>query len=91
MDTAGPRPAAGVAPSTKWSAYAGGYAFLCGTATLRLLSPLSGVLVEILGLPAGVPAVVLAGPVAGIGGAVWWALVDDGARTRTDAAGPPAW
>lgn len=56
--------------------YAGIFAFLCSTALLVVLSPVSDTLVKLLTLSTDYPAVVLASPVTGIGAAVWWAVVE---------------
>lgn len=76
MATAGSRPAAGVSPSTRWSVYAGGYAFLAAAVLFLLLGPVAGTLVTLLALPTGYAAFLLAAPVAVAGAAVWWAVVE---------------
>jgi hypothetical protein len=65
-----------VSASTKWSLYAGVYAFLCAAVLVRVLAPISTTLIELLNLPGSYAGVVLALPVVGIGTAVWWALVE---------------
>jgi uncharacterized membrane protein len=65
-----------VSASTKWSLYAGVYAFLCAAVLVRVLAPISTTLIELLNLPANYAGVVLALPVVGLGTAVWWVLVE---------------
>ncbi|UPV73048.1 hypothetical protein M0R89_10850 [Halorussus limi] len=76
MDTAGPRPASGLAPAAKWSMYAGAYAFLCGTVLLLLLGPVARTVASVLAAPTDFPALVLAGPIPVVGVVVWWAVVE---------------
>ena len=60
----------------KWSSYVGVYAFICSTATLAILYPISNTLGKLLGFPAVLSEVLLAVPVTVIGAAVWWALAE---------------
>lgn len=63
-------------PATTWAAYAGGYLFVCGTATAFLLADLLRLLADVIGLPAGLGLVILASPALGIGAGTWWAFVE---------------
>lgn len=65
-----------LAPSAKWSLYAGLFAFLCSTIVLRLLYPVSNTLVKILTVPADYSAFVLAAPVTIVAAVVWWTFVE---------------
>ncbi|QLD87018.1 hypothetical protein HWV23_15230 [Natronomonas halophila] len=65
-----------VSASTKWSLYAGGYAFLCAAVLVRVVAPISTTLMALLNLPESYAGVVLALPVVGIGTAVWWAVIE---------------
>lgn len=65
-----------VSYSMKWALYAGGYAFLCATILLRLLSPVSNTLMTLLDLPTSYAGLVLAVPVMGTGAFVWGTVVE---------------
>ncbi|QLG63041.1 hypothetical protein [Halorarum salinum] len=75
MDTA-VRAASGGSPSTRWSAYAGLYTFVCGTAIAFLLSDVLVPFGAVIGLPTRFPMVTLASPALVVGTAVWWTLVE---------------
>ena len=60
----------------KWSLYVGVYAFICSTATLLILYPVSNTLGKLLGFPAVLSEILLTVPVTVIGAAVWWALAE---------------
>lgn len=62
--------------ATTWSIAAGGYAFLCGTVLLATAQPISGTLLEALGVRTRVPMVLMAAPAALLGAVVWWAVVE---------------
>lgn len=62
--------------AVKWSSYVGVYAFVCSTATLLILSPISNTLGKLLRFPAVLSEVLLAIPVTVVGAAVWWALAE---------------
>lgn len=79
MGAAGPLPASGVAPSVKWSSYAGVYALLCAAVLLLLMSQVATLVADVLALPSD-SALWLAGPVPVIGAVVWWAVVEKGSR-----------
>lgn len=67
---------ASLAPSVKWSMYAGAYAFLCGALLLLPLGFVANALVMILPLPNVATAVVVPGSSALVGAAVWWVVVE---------------
>jgi hypothetical protein len=65
-----------VRDSLRWSVVAGLAAFLFGTVTLVVLSPLATVLADLLNVPAAYSTVMLSGPAAVVGAIVWWASVE---------------
>lgn len=75
MDTSLPS-ASDVPPSVRWSAVAGLYLFVCGTATALLLADVLALLAEVIGLPMALWMVVLASPALVVGAVAWWAVVE---------------
>ncbi len=69
-------PESSVTPSTRWAIYAGLYLFLCGLATVYLLSDILGLLADVINLPTRYTLVILASPILGIGTGVWWLIVE---------------
>jgi hypothetical protein len=65
-----------VSTSSRWSAYAGVYAFLCGVALTVPLGFVAGTLVKVLGLPTALTAVLVPGSGAVAGAVAWWAVVE---------------
>ena len=76
MATAGPRSPSSTTSSVKWSAYAGIYVFLCGTAIAFLLYDALVLLGDALGLPTPFSMFVFASPSLAIGPFAWWTLVE---------------
>jgi hypothetical protein len=76
MGLAGTDRLSGSHSAVKWSSYVGVYIFLCSTATLLILGPISNTLGKLLGFPAVLSELLLAVPVSLIGAAVWWALTE---------------
>lgn len=70
-----PRSASGVSPSTKWSLYAGIYAFLCAGLLLLVISQVATLVADVLVLPTD-SVLWLAVPVPVIGALVWWGVVE---------------
>lgn len=62
--------------STRWSVYAGIYAFLCGALLLLPLGVVADALVEILRVPTGFAGVLVPGSGAIVGAVVWWGVVE---------------
>lgn len=65
-----------VAPSTRWSVYAGSALFLAGAVVVAPLGIIAETLFTVLGLPTGDTILLLPGSAAVLGGVVWWAVVE---------------
>lgn len=76
MDTATPRPVSGFSPSTKWSVYAGVYALLCSVVPVLFLGRIAATIADVLSVPTGYSAFLLAGPAPFLAAAIWWAIVE---------------
>lgn len=79
MGATGPRSASRFSTPTKWSVIAGGYLLLCAAGLLLVLSQVTALVAELLGLPTGSP-LGLAAPAPIVGAVAWWAGVE-----RSDA------
>lgn len=75
MAATGPRAAFWFSTPVKWSVIAGGYLLLCAAGLLLVLSQVTALVAELLGLPAGSP-LGLAAPAPIVGAVVWWAGVE---------------
>lgn len=76
MDPERPRSSPRIAPRTRWSLYAGLYAFLCGGLLLLPLGFVAHTLVKVLGLPTSFTSVLVPGTGAVVGAVVWWVVVE---------------
>jgi len=65
-----------VATSTRWSLYAGVYAFLCGVALIVPLGAVAKTVVRILTLPPALTVVLVPGSGAVLAAGIWWLLVE---------------
>lgn len=65
-----------ISPAMKWSAYAGLYAFCCGTLLAIALDDILSILADVIGVPAAYSALVFAVPALPVGTVMWWALAE---------------
>lgn len=63
-------------PSVTWSVAAGFYAFVWGVVVSSMLSDVTGLFSEVVGLQVPYWMVVLASPALLVGAGVWWTLVE---------------
>jgi hypothetical protein len=79
MGVTGPRSASRLSTPVKWSVIASGYLLLCAVGLLLVLSQVTTLVAEILGVPAGSP-LGLAAPAPVVGAVAWWTGVERGGR-----------